>query len=80
MFDVPLLKFFPDEHPHIKVQTVNNAKTITNTFFERGSIGMFDKIESDFLRVFVKSAVITISAISLILIGYFTAGFLSGGL
>ncbi len=41
---------------------------------------MFDKIESDFLRVFFKSAVITISAISLILIGYFTAGFLSGGL
>lgn len=41
---------------------------------------MFDKIENDFLRVFLKSAVVTISVIALILIGYFTAGFLSGGL
>ncbi len=41
---------------------------------------MFDKIENDFLRVFLKSMVVTISVITLILIGYFTAGFLSGGL
>ncbi len=41
---------------------------------------MFDKIENDFLRVFLKSTVVTISVIALILIGYFTAGFLSGGL
>ena len=41
---------------------------------------MFDKIENDFLRVFLKSMVVTISIITLILIGYFTAGFLSGGL
>ncbi len=36
--------------------------------------------KSESWRVFLKSAIITISAISLILIGYFTAGFLSGGL
>ena len=41
---------------------------------------MFAKIENDFLRVFLKSMVVTISIITLILIGYFTAGFLSGGL
>jgi len=41
---------------------------------------MFGKIENDFLRVFLKSMVVTISIITLILIGYFTAGFLSGGL
>lgn len=34
----------------------------------------------EFWSVFIKSAVITISAVALILIGYFTAGFLSGGL
>ena len=36
--------------------------------------------KKEFFSIFIKSAVITISAISLILIGYFTAGFLSGGL
>ena len=41
---------------------------------------MFDKIKNDFLRVFLKSMVVTVSVISLLLIGYFTAGFLSGGL
>ena len=34
----------------------------------------------EFWGLFIKSAVITISAVTLILIGYFTAGFLSGGL
>ncbi len=34
----------------------------------------------EFFSVFIKSAVVTISVIALILIGYFTAGFLSGGL
>lgn len=36
--------------------------------------------EKEFWSLFIKSAVITISVIALILIGYFTAGFLSGGL
>ena len=36
--------------------------------------------KSEFLSVFFRSMVITISAVALILIGYFTAGFLSGGL
>lgn len=34
----------------------------------------------EFWGIFIKSAVITISVIVLILIGYFTAGFLFGGL
>lgn len=41
---------------------------------------MANESKSQFMSVFVKSMVITISAIALILIGYFTAGFLSGGL
>ncbi len=41
---------------------------------------MENQNKSEFWRIFLKSAVITISAVSLILIGYFTAGFLSGGL
>lgn len=41
---------------------------------------MFDNIKNNFLRVFLKTVVVTLSAISLILVGYFTAGFLSGGL
>lgn len=36
--------------------------------------------KQEFWGLFIKSAVITISAVALILIGYFTAGFLSGGL
>lgn len=34
----------------------------------------------EFFRLFLKSAVITISVIALILIGYFTAAIFSGGL
>ena len=41
---------------------------------------MGNQSKSEFWSIFVKSAVITISVIALILIGYFTAGFLSGGL
>lgn len=41
---------------------------------------MHDDSKKEFFRVFIRSAIITISIISLILIGYFTAGFLSGGL
>lgn len=41
---------------------------------------MENQNKSEFWSMFVKSAVITISVIALILIGYFTAGFLSGGL
>ena len=41
---------------------------------------MDNQNKSEFWSMFVKSAVITISVIALILIGYFTAGFLSGGL
>ncbi len=41
---------------------------------------MTEKKHSEFMSLFLKSAVITISVITLILIGYFTAGFLSGGL
>ena len=41
---------------------------------------MTEKKKSKFLRLFIKSAVITISVIMLILAGYFTAAFLSGGL
>ncbi len=41
---------------------------------------MDNQSKSEFWSIFVKSAVITISVIALILIGYFTAGFLSGGL
>ncbi len=41
---------------------------------------MENQNKSEFWSIFVKSAVITISVIALILIGYFTAGFLSGGL
>lgn len=36
--------------------------------------------KKEFWNLFFKSAVITISVVVLILIGYFTAGFLSGGL
>ena len=39
-----------------------------------------EKSKKEFWNIFIKSAVITISVITLILIGYFTAGFLSGGL
>jgi len=41
---------------------------------------MDNQNKSEFWSMFVRSAVITISVIALILIGYFTAGFLSGGL
>lgn len=41
---------------------------------------MTEKKHSEFLSLFLKSAVVTVSVIALILIGYFTAGFLSGGL
>lgn len=41
---------------------------------------MFNKIKNSSLRIALKSAVITFAAIALILIGYFTAGYLSGGL
>ncbi len=41
---------------------------------------MTEKRKNQSMGVFVKSMIITISAIALILIGYFTAGFLSGGL
>lgn len=41
---------------------------------------MNEKKHSEFLSLFLKSAVITASVIALLLIGYFTAGFLSGGL
>ena len=41
---------------------------------------MDDYSKNEFWKVFLKSAVITISVVTLILIGYFTAGFLSGGL
>lgn len=40
----------------------------------------YDNKRKEFFSIFLKSAVITISVIALILIGYFTAGFLSGGL
>lgn len=41
---------------------------------------MNEKKRSEFFNLFLKSAVITISVIALLLIGYFTAAFLSGGL
>jgi len=41
---------------------------------------MEEQNKKEFWNIFIKSAVITISAVALILIGYFTAGFLSGGL
>ncbi len=41
---------------------------------------MPNQTKKEFLIVFVKSMIITISAVALIVIGYFTAGFLSGGL
>ncbi len=41
---------------------------------------MENQSKSEFWNLFIKSAVITISAVALILVGYFTAGFLSGGL
>lgn len=39
-----------------------------------------DNMQKEKFNVFIKSAVITFSVIALILIGYFTAGYLSGGL
>lgn len=41
---------------------------------------MEERNKKEFWSIFIKSAVITISVVALILIGYFTAGFLSGGL
>lgn len=41
---------------------------------------MDNQNKSEFWGIFFKSAIITISVVSLILIGYFTAGVLSGGL
>lgn len=41
---------------------------------------MQKKGKKEFIKIFTKSAVATILVISLILIGYFVAGFLSGGL
>lgn len=50
-------------------------------FFVKGVDIMAEENKvKEFWSVFIKSAVITISAVTLILIGYFTAGFLSGGL
>lgn len=41
---------------------------------------MTQQKDNHFLSVFIKSVVITLSVVALILIGYFTAGFLSGNL
>ena len=53
-----------------------------NTSLKKDSDDMLrdSKSKSEFLSVFFKSMVITLSVIALVLIGYFTAGFLSGGL
>lgn len=58
-----------------------NFDSAVNTFLVKEvDIMAEENKRQEFWGIFIKSAVITISVIALILIGYFTAGFLSGGL